>query len=407
MARKTLTAMRVEKETKPGYYGDEKNLWLQVRPNGGKSWVLRYTFGGKPKMLSLGPTNLLEPKEARLRAKQALAKIHDGIDPGEIRKQERLERAEKARKQLTFKEAAEQYIESKKLGWKNAKHAQQWENTLAAYAFPKFGKTPVGEVTRDDVMECLKPIWENKNETASRLRGRIESILDWATVLGYRSGDNPARWEGCLKTLLPAISKTQRIKHHPALPFAQISGFMVQLKKMEGYGARALEFCILTAARSGEVRGATWSEIDMDSGVWIIPKERMKAGKEHRIPLSGAALKLLRELPRMECSEYLFPSPRMKMLSDMSISAVLKRMKVTDITVHGFRSTFRDWAGETTSFPREVVEHALAHQLRDQAEAAYARGTLLAKRSKLMEAWANYCEEKPQGKNVVNIKGAA
>jgi integrase len=404
MASKKLKPTAIAKIKKPGYYGDGDNLWLQVRANGGKSWVFRYTFGGKAKMLSFGLVGLLGADEARELAVQARKDVSNGIDPGEARKRKR---AEQARQQLTFKEAAEQYIENKKLGWKNAKHAQQWENTLAAYAFPKFGKTPVGEVTRDDVMECLKPIWENKNETASRLRGRIESILDWATVLGYRTGDNPARWEGGLKTLLPAISKTQRIKHHPALPFAQISGFMVQLKKMEGYGARALEFCILTAARSGEVRGATWSEIDMDSGVWIIPKERMKAGKEHRIPLSGAALKLLRELPRMEGSEYLFPSPRMKMLSDMSISAVLKRMKVTGITVHGFRSTFRDWAGETTSFPREVVEHALAHQLRDQAEAAYARGTLLAKRLKLMEAWASYCEEKPQGKNVMNFKGAA
>lgn len=407
MARARLTALRVSKETKPGYYGDEKNLWLQVRANGGKSWVFRYTFGGKPKMLSLGPAELLKLDKARELAASARAKILEGIDPGEVRKQEKLERIEKARKKLTFQEAAGQYIESKKLGWKNAKHAQQWQNTLAAYAFPEFGNLPICDVTTEHVKKCLEPIWATKNETASRLRGRIEAVLGWATVHGYRTGDNPARWEGYLENLLAAPSKVQKVKHHPALPFAQISGFMVQLKKMEGYGARALEFCILTAARSGEVRGATWSEIDMDSGVWIIPKERMKAGKEHRIPLSGAALKLLRELPRMEGSEYLFPSPRMKMLSDMSISAVLKRMKVTGITVHGFRSTFRDWAGETTSFPREVVEHALAHQLRDQAEAAYARGTLLAKRLKLMEAWASYCEEKPQGKNVMNFKGAA
>lgn len=407
MGRSGLTALRVAKETTPGYYGDGKNLWLQVRSNGGKSWVFRYTFGGKAKMLSFGPVELLKLDKAREKAALARAKILDGIDPGEERKQEKLERIEKATRKLTFKEAAAQYIESKKLGWKNAKHAQQWENTLASYAFPEFGDTPVRDITTDHVKKCLVPIWATKNETASRLRGRIEAVLGWATVHGHRTGDNPARWEGYLENVLAAPSRVQKVKHHPALPFNQITSFMAQLKPMEGYGARALEFCILTAARSGEVRGATWSEIDLDSGVWIIPKERMKARKEHRIPLSGAALKLLRELPRMEGSEYVFPSPRMKMLSDMSISAVLKRMKITDITVHGFRSTFRDWAGETTSFPREVVEHALAHQLKDQAEAAYARGTLLAKRAKLMEAWANYCEAKPKARNVVKLKGVA
>jgi integrase len=253
------------------------------------------------------------------------------------------------------------------------------------------GEVHVSDIDTALILGVLEPIWHSKTETASRVRGRVESVLDWATVRGYRNGENPARWKGHLDKLLPARAKVQKVEHHAALPYMEMSAVMRDLQRREGVSARALEFAILTVARSGEVRGAAWNEFDLEAGTWTIPAARMKAKKEHRVPLSSSALAILRELPRIDGNPYVFPAPRGGTLSDMALTAVLRRMGRGDLTQHGFRSTFRDWAGETTAFPREVIEHALAHQLRDKVEAAYQRGDLLRKRANLMEEWSHYC----------------
>ncbi len=291
---------------------------------------------------------------------------------------------------MPFAEAASKYIAAHEAGWKSAKHAAQWSATLEAYANPIIGRIPVADIEVAHVMRVLDPIWMTKTETASRVRGRIESVLDWATVRGFRKGDNPARWRGHLDNLLAPRAKVQKVEHHAALDYREVGAFMTELRVMEGLGARALEFAILTATRSGEVRGAVWSEFDMGAAVWTIPANRMKAGKELRVPLSPDALKLLNALPRISGTDLVFPSSKNTQLSDMTLTAVLRRMG-RDVTAHGFRSSFRDWAGETTAYAREVIEHALAHQLTDKAEAAYARGSLFDKRRRLMADWAKHC----------------
>ena len=322
---------------------------------------------------------------------------------------------------MTFKQAAEKYIAANESGWKSSKHAAQWVATLETYAHPKIGKLPVSTIETAHVVSIIEPIWANRTETASRLRGRIESILDWATVRGYRKGENPARWRGHLDKMLPARNKVQKVTHHPALDYRQIASFVSALRTVEGMGARALEFAILTAARSGEVRGAIWQEIDRDARTWIVPAERMKAAREHVIPLSDAALTLLDNLPRLPECELIFPNSANDPLSDMTLTAVIRRMDKNDrasggggctdrngkvITAHGFRSTFRDWAGETTAFPREVIEHALAHRIADKAEAAYQRGTLLDKRRRLMGEWAKACQQSVGTAEVIPISAA-
>ncbi len=284
---------------------------------------------------------------------------------------------------------------------KNIKHIAQWRSSLEQYAFPIIGHLSVNQLNKTHILEVLQPIWLEKNETASRLRGRIETILDYAKAKEFREGDNPAGWKGMLKPLLPEPSKIQKRKHHAALPYAEIADFMKELSKRPGLSARALEFSILTVARSGEVRGATWDEIDFENKIWIVPAERMKARKEHRVPLSTGAIKILQELPRVAGGNLVFPGQQGKQMSDMTLTAVLKRMDRKDLTQHGYRSTFRDWAGETTSYPREVIEHALAHKLKDQAEAAYQRGDLLQKRRLLMEEWFKETNIQPIS-NLVN-----
>lgn len=287
---------------------------------------------------------------------------------------------------------------------KNPKHQQQWQNTLTAYALPELGNLFVRDIELAHILNVLRPIWQEKTETASRLRGRIESVLDWARVHGYRQGDNPARWKGNLDAILPAPSKIKNVKNHAALPYEKIGDFMGKLRARDGTAAKALEFCILTAARSGEVRGAKWQEISFEKAEWTIPAERMKGRKEHCVPLSPHSIKLLESLHSGAANDIIFKAPRGGMLSDMSLGAVLKRMEVS-ATVHGFRSAFRDWGGETTAFPREVLEHALAHKIRDKAEAAYARGTLMPKRRKLMEAWGIYCSQgHGLGKSILKIR---
>lgn len=412
-----LSAVAVQRMKEPGYYGDGAGLWLQISKLGGKSWVFRFTFNGKAREMGLGPVHTVSLAEARAKAAAQRKLVADGIDPISERKaaQDAAKQAEANAK--TFADCAAAYIAAHRDGWKNPKHVDQWTNTLETYAYPFIGQLSAAAVDTALVMRVLqqptkvddeeKPLWHCKTETASRLRGRIESVLDYAAVHGYRNGENPARWKGHLAMLLPARSKVQKVEHHAALPYVEMGAFMVELRKREGITARALEFALLTAARSGEVRGATHSEFDLDARIWTIPAERMKMKKEHRVPLSDAAIALLKSVPKVDDCEYKFPSPRGGMLSDMSLTAVLKRMGRGDLTQHGFRSTFRDWAGETTAYPREVIEHALAHQLKDKAEAAYQRGDLLAKRARLMGDWTTYCATvQSKADNVVAINAA-
>jgi len=402
-----LTPLGVSKATKPGYYGDGAGLWLQVSKSGSKSWIFRFTLAGKQREMGLGPVHTVSLAEARAKAKGCRLLLLEGKDPLEARNASKLAEALERAKMMTFDQCAAAYIAAHRSGWKNPKHASQWENTLATYASPIIGKMPVALVDTALVVKVLSPIWQTKTETATRLRGRIESIIDWATVSKYRQGDNPARWRGHLDNLLADPGRSKRTNHHPALPWQEVGAFMAALRGQHGIAARAVELAILTACRSGEVRLATWAEFDLDAALWVIPAERMKAKREHRIPLSDAALALLLSLQRG--GDLVFPGAKPgKPLSDMSMTAVLRRMNRDDITVHGFRSTFRDWCAESVanSFPREVCEHALAHSLPDKVEAAYRRGDLIEKRKLLMKAWADYCNTVPAVAAVTPIRGA-
>lgn len=396
-----LSAMAVQRAKKPGYYGDGGGLWLQISKLGGKSWVFRYTAVGKAREMGLGAAHTVTLAEARTKALDCRKAVLDGKDPIAQRKAEQASAQAQAAKAKTFQDCAEAYIEANRAGWKNEKHAAQWTATLEAYAHPKIGQISVGAVDTGSVLAVLqqpvdgKPLWLARNETASRLRGRIESILDWAAFRGFRpSGDNPARWKGHLEHELPARSRVQKTQHHAALPYTQAASFMQQLASQDGVAARAVELIILTACRTGEVFNATRSEFDLEAKLWTIPAARMKAGKEHVVPLSPKAARLIEDSAAMQGPEFVFPGGKARSpLSNMAGLALLKRMGFPDLTVHGFRSTFRDWAGEQTSYPREVIEHALAHQLKDKAEAAYQRGTLLDKRRALMLDWASYVDQ--------------
>lgn len=374
-----LSARKAE-TAKPGRHGDGRGLFLYVKPSGSRSWVLRYQVQGRRRDLGLGSYPDVSLAMARERASEARRLIANGEDPIAKRQQA---------KPKTFKDAALELIESKRPGWKNAKHAAQWTSTLETYVFPKIGPVQVAKIETADVIGTLTPIWSEKPETANRVRQRIEAVLDYASALGIRTGDNPARWRGHLDHLLPKPTKVRAVKHHAALPHADIATFLADLDTRKGVSTRALAFTILTAARSGETRGMTWGEVDLEQRVWTIPAERMKAGKEHRVPLADAAIAYLG--PRRANDTLVFESEAKpgRPISDMSMTAVLRRMGRDGITVHGFRSTFRDWAGETTGFPREVIEAALAHGIKDRAEAAYARSDLFDKRRDLMVAWAS------------------
>jgi len=379
----------------PGRYADGRNLYLHVRPNGRRSWVLRYVYHGRRRDMGLGPWPIITLKRARELALDWLRVLHEGRDPI-------AERRAGERQVPTFREAAEDYVKAHASRWSNPKHRAQWTSTLKTYAYPALGSLRVDEIGVDDVLRALRPIWEEKAETASRVRGRIERVLDWCTVLGLRDGPNPARWKGNLQALLPARG---RRAHFRAMPWAQVPEFVVGLRRKQGMAARALEFAILTAARSGEVRGATWDEIDLEAKVWTIPAERMKSKREHRVPLSDEAVRLLKALPLLEGTELVFPSPMTgRQLSDMSLTKVLRDMGVS-VTVHGFRSSFRDWCAETTAYPSEVAEAALAHVVRNQVEAAYRRGDLFEKRRQLMQEWGTFCTTPRPAGEVVPIRG--
>src|SRR5579885_113033 len=387
-----LTAGDVQRKTAPGMYHDGRGLYLRIGPTGAKSWIYRYKAGGTERQMGLGAWPTVSLAAARERAEtQRRARI-DGRDPLAERRGARLAAA------MTFKQCAEAYIASHRAGWRNPKHAAQWPATLSAYAYPVFGDRPVEAVDTGLVMRAVEPIWTVKPETASRLRGRIESVLDWATARGYRQGENPARWRGHLENLLPARSKVRRVEHHAALPYGEIAAFMGELRGRDGIAARALEFAILTAARTGEVVGARWDEIDIAEKVWTIPGARMKAGREHRVPLSAPALAIVEDMAEICQSEFIFPGGKARQpLSSMALLMTLRRMGCDNLTVHGFRSTFRDWAAERTGFPADVAEMALAHTVADKVEAAYRRGDLFEKRRQLAEAWAKFCAEAPGG----------
>ena len=399
-----LTPLGVSKKQTPGHYGDGGGLWLQISKFKSKNWVFRYTLHGTRREMGLGATHTVSLAEARQKAKECRLTLLDGKDPIEVRETTTLAEALRRAKMMTFDQCAAAYIEAHRSSWKNVKHISQWENTIQVYASPVIGKLPVTSVDTDLVVKILNPIWQTKTETATRLRGRIESVLDWATTSKFRQGDNPARWRGHLENLLSSPNKIAKVKHHPALPWQELGKFMVDLREREGVAARAVELAILTATRSGEVRNATWAEFD--AGLWVIPAARMKMGREHRIPLPTAAVELLGKMPRL--GDLVFPGTKKdKPLSDMSLTAVLRRMERNDITVHGFRSSFRDWCSESVanSFPREVCEHALAHSLPDKIEAAYRRGDLIEKRTLLMQAWSDYCATIQPVAKVTQIRG--
>lgn len=404
-----LTALQVERAKKAGCYADGGGLYLQVTKSGAKSWLFRFMLKGKAREMGLGPLHTISLAEARIKAADCRKQLHAGLDPIEARKAARAAASMEAARTSTFAECADTYVAAHRSGWKNAKHADQWKNTLVAYAYPVFGSLPVASIDTPLVMKCLEQIWATKAETASRLRGRIENILDWATVRGLRQGENPARWKGHLDKLLPARSKVARVEHHAALPYPQIGAFMRELRASEGTAARGLEFMILTATRTSETLNATWGELDRAAGVWTIPAERMKAGKEHRVPLSARALEILAAVHEAKQGEYVFPGAREKRpLSNMAFLMALRRMGRQNLTAHGFRSTFRDWAAEMTAYPHEVAEMALAHAVGDKVEAAYRRGDLFEKRCRIMEDWAAYCERTPeQSADVIELRRTA
>ncbi len=378
----------------PGFHADGLNLYLQVTLTGARSWIFRYARAGKTTDVGLGSIHTTSLAEARDIAHEARRLLRDGIDPLEARRRTKQQKALEGAKTITFKAAADQYIAAHCAGWRNIKHAGQWRDTLANYAHPIIGALPVRAIDTALVMQVLEPIWNAKPETASRLRGRMESILDWAKVKGYRDGENPARWRGHLDKLLPKKSKVRKPEHHAALPYGELPAFLIELRKQQGLAARALEFCILTATRSGETIGAQWSAIDLQTKTWLIPASRMKGGAEFKIPLSDRAIATLKEMESGRDLEggFVFPgAQRGKPLSENAMYVRLQRMGRSDLTVHGMRSTFRDWAAERTSYPNHVIEMALAHAISNAVEAAYRRGDLFEKRCRLMEAWAAFC----------------
>jgi len=386
--------LAVSRLIKPGLHtvGGVPGLALQVLKSGGRTWILRVMIGNRRREMGLGGYPGVTLAMAREAAREARDMIRRGTDPIEAAKEARAALKVTPTVGYTFRAAAEAYIASHEASWKNPKHRDQWTATLKNYAYPVMGKLDVAAIELPHVMRVLEPIWTKKTETAKRLRGRIEMVLDWATARGFRSGPNPARWRGHLDKLLAKPSKVHRITHHRALPIDEMASFMTQLRAAEGTGARALEFAILTAARSGEVRGATWKEIDLDARVWTISAARMKAAREHRAPLSKAAITVLNAMPAARPDAYVFKAAHGGRISDMTISAVLRRLKV-DAVPHGFRSTFRDWAAERTNYPNEVAEMALAHAVGNKVEAAYRRGDLFEKRLAMMDEWADFCSQ--------------
>jgi integrase len=426
-----MSALEVKRLTAPGmhFVGEIPGLALQVLPTGGRTWVLRVVVARRRRDIGLGGYPEVSLATARDKARDYREQIKKGIDP--LAEARALKAA--MRPAMTFRSAAMKYIEAHRTGWRNPKHAQQWENTLEQYAYPHIGAMNVADIQMADILAVLEQkvalqrsgrasatatpatlatvetarFWEARTETAVRLRQRMELVLDWSKGRGYRSGDNPAAWRGCLDTQLPKPGKVRKREHHTAMALDDMGDFMVAVRNCEGMAAKALEFAILCASRSGEVRQMTWSEVDLDAGVWTIPGERMKAGREHRVPLSKAALDLLEALPRLDGVDLVFPSPRGGAMSDMSLTAVLRRMGREEVP-HGFRSTFRDWAAERTHYPSDMAEMALAHTISNAVEAAYRRGDQMEKRRQMMADWAAFCSTaSPVKGKVIGIRSKA
>jgi integrase len=403
-----LSAKAVAVKKEPGLFCDGGGLYLQVASAGSKAWIFRYRspLTRKLRDMGLGSLHSVGLPEAREKAALQRAALASGLDPIDARDHESRRRAIEAAKAVTFAQCATSYVQSHKAGWHNTKHADQWTNTLETYAVPVIGTLPVQDVDTGLVLKILEPIWSKKPETASRLRGRIENVLDWAKARGYRSSENPARWKGHLNQLLPTLSKKARVKHHKAMPFPEVGALVTHLRGLSGSVARCLEFTILTAARTSEAILAKPAEFDLAAATWTVPASRMKAKFEHRVPLSPRAVEIAREMIALE-QPYVFPGARCgKPVSNMAMLNLLDRIQVA-FTVHGFRSSFRDWAAERTAFPHEVCEMALAHTIPNAAEAAYRRGDLFEKRAKLMAAWADFLSASPQSSEVIQLRNAA
>lgn len=421
-----LSALDVRRLAHPGgkrnhmaAVGGVPGLYLQLTPGDGRSWLLRTTVGKLRRDIGLGSYPGVTLAQARDKAREFRELIEQGIDPVEQRKAAKAALAASQRRGMTFAKATEHYLAAKLDAFSNPKHRQQWQNTLSTYAEPELGKMLVQDIAVQDVLRVLQPIWADRTETASRLRVRIEAVLSWATVSGHRTGDNPARWKGNLKELLPAPSKVAKEGNHPAVSLDDAPRWFAALRDRDGFGARALEFVALTALRSKEVRGATWDEIDLAGALWTIPAARMKMKREHRVPLSPAAVDLLKALPRLKDNPLVFPAARGGMLSDMTLSATMKRMHKAEVAAgrpgfldreskrpavpHGLRSTFRDWVGDTTNFPGEMAEVALAHRISSAVEAAYRRSDMIEKRRRMMEAWAGFLLAVPKSAKVVAL----
>jgi integrase len=422
MGRKAdgLTAARVN-TAKPGRYGDGNGLYLFVRSKTARFWVFRYTRNGKMREMGLGRAGpddaAVKLADARDEAAKLLKQVRSGVDPLDKREADAAQAAADAQaaavRAITFRTVTARYLEAHEKTWRNPKHRSQWRNTLETYAHPHFGDISVGAVGTEHVLTALEPIWRTKPETASRVRGRIESVIDYATARDWRTGENPARWRGHLANLLSARSKIAPVEHHAALAWQEIGAFLPTLRLQAGVAAKALEFAILTAGRSGEVLGARWGEIGLVANVWTVPPSRMKAGREHRVPLSAPTKAVLAEMKKLRKTDspeaFVFPgSQDGRPLSIMAMTMVLRRMNRKDVTVHGFRSAFRDWAAERTNYAQHVVEMALAHTVSDKVEAAYRRGDLFEKRRRLMTEWAKYCAQVPMATgNVTAIGGRA
>jgi integrase len=409
-----LTALQVERIKTPGRYNDGGGLYLQVSgAAAAKSWIFRFRLpghtskNGKPlsREMGLGSLYTTGLKDARIKAAQQRLVLVDHIDPLEAQRERRVRNRLEAATAVTFKQVAEAYIAAHRAGWKNIRHAEQWPISLAAYVYSVFGDLPVQAIDTPLVLKVLQPIWTEKPETASRLRGRVELILGYAKAVGYRTGENPARWRDHLDKLLPRVSKVHKIRHHPAMAYVDIAGFMTELRQRSTIAARALEFLIYTAARTGEVTGARWSEIDEAARLWTIPGDRMKAGRAHRVPLSDGAMAVLQQMKLIRKNDCIFPGERHEHLSRSTMEMLRRRMgRGRDVTIHGFRATFKTWATERTSFPREVIEAALAHATGDKVEQAYLRGDGIEKRRRLMAAWSEFCERQQKQADVVQLR---
>ena len=387
-----LSALKVARAKQPGMYADGGGLYLRVAEGGSKQWVFRYAVGTRDRDMGLGPVHTLTLPEAREKAREARLLRLEGIDPIEAKRARMAALKAADARAMTFKQCAEGFIKDNEASWTSARHRQEWVGSLVRLVYPTLGSLPVAAIDTPLVLKVLKPIWEKTPETASRVRGRIENVLGWATVHHYRAGDNPARWGGLLEHALPARSKIAKVEHHAALPYAEIGAFVAKLRQDSGVAAACLQFITLTAARLDEARSATWDEIDLPNRIWIVPARRMKADKEHRVPLSAGAVVILKRMQEIRQSDYVFPGRlEGRPIGDNTIWRLAKEAAGSDITIHGLRSSFRDWAAERTSFPREVAEMALAHAIPNAVERAYRRSDLFEKRRKLMETWTEFC----------------